>query len=183
MQMKRIQTWRKIILVLMLVAISGPWVIERLNVPAPYACSQGFRVNENFCGIPFSGIYFLFTMLVGLFHSTLQLLAGSSDGLALVYSLWVVWVVLSSLLSLVVVIARQTKSGKGAIFVHLGLFVVAIVLGWVGAVGSEIPFQWQLWGIWLYLFLLLSEVILESLFLFSGTQPNPNRAGVKLFYK
>jgi len=64
------RVWRVAILVVVLVAIMGPWVVELINVPSEYPCSAlinsmpseypysapGFRLEGDFCGVPMSGI-------------------------------------------------------------------------------------------------------------------------------
>ena len=50
---KHPRIWRTAGLVLMLVAISGPWGFDRIHVPAQYPCSApNVRLAGDFCGSP-----------------------------------------------------------------------------------------------------------------------------------
>ena len=73
------QTGRKIILFLLLIAISGPWAVERLSIPEPHECTQGFRVDENFCGYPISGLLIFMTLFGNIFGAAFRLIAGAGN--------------------------------------------------------------------------------------------------------
>ncbi len=59
---KHKRVWRVAILVLLLVAIMGPWTFDRINVPSEYPCSV--RLEGDFCGTPMSGIW-IFSWIIG----------------------------------------------------------------------------------------------------------------------
>jgi hypothetical protein len=64
---KHKRVWRVAILVLLLVAIMGPWTFDRINVPSEYPCSTpNIRLEGDFCGTPMSGIW-IFSWMVGGF--------------------------------------------------------------------------------------------------------------------
>jgi hypothetical protein len=51
------KVWRVAVLVLLLVAIMGPWTFDRIHVPSEYSCSSPYiRLEGDFCGIPLRGI-------------------------------------------------------------------------------------------------------------------------------
>ena len=65
--------WRTAVLVLLIIAMTGPWSFDLINVPAEYPCSlPNYRLEGDFCGIPFSGIW-IFPVLFPLF-TTLSLI-------------------------------------------------------------------------------------------------------------
>ena len=83
---KNKRIWRTAILIMLLVALIGPWTFERINVPAKYPCTSPFiRLEGDFCGEPMSGIWILSLMIFGMVSSSMGLASGgsfSSTGLA-----------------------------------------------------------------------------------------------------
>jgi hypothetical protein len=48
---------RVAVLMLLLVAMMGPWTFDLINVPAEYPCSApNIRLDDDFCGTPLPGI-------------------------------------------------------------------------------------------------------------------------------
>jgi hypothetical protein len=48
--------WRGLLLLLFFLAMAGPWMFDRIWVPAEYTCSAPFvRLDENFCGSLYLG--------------------------------------------------------------------------------------------------------------------------------
>jgi len=46
---------RALALILLVIAFSGPWAFEQINVPMPYECDPPYiRLDEDFCGSPIS---------------------------------------------------------------------------------------------------------------------------------
>lgn len=71
--------WRTIFLVLLLVALSGPWYFDRVHVPSAYPCSSGIRLDDDFCGLPGTGLWIVPFAFGGLFNVARELLASSGD--------------------------------------------------------------------------------------------------------
>jgi hypothetical protein len=64
---KHQRAWRAGTLVLLFVALVGPWSFDLLNVPSEYTCSPpSVRLYDDFCGMPLSGIYLLTWTVEGL---------------------------------------------------------------------------------------------------------------------
>jgi hypothetical protein len=157
------QRWRKIILVLMLVAIIGPWAIERLSIPEPYECENGFRIDENFCGYPISGMQ-IFIMLFGnIFGSAFRLFVSDGNFTEFAISFCAVLFILLPMTSMLLLIASKEKPFGGGDGAHLGILTFAVILGMIGISREAVEIMWELWGIWLYLLLLISEWALELL--------------------
>jgi len=157
------QRWRKIVLVLMLVAIIGPWAIERLSIPEPYECGNGFRIDETFCGYPISGMQ-IFIMLFGnIFGSAFRLFVNDGNFAEFAISFCAVLFILLPMISLLLLIASKEKSFGGGDMAHIGILTFAVILGLIGISRETVEIMWELWGIWLYLLLLISEWVLELL--------------------
>jgi hypothetical protein len=72
------RVWRVPILVLILMALIGPWAFDRVNVPSHYPCSApSVRLEGDFCGLPLSGVLILSFMVIGLVWTTAELVAGA----------------------------------------------------------------------------------------------------------
>jgi len=49
------RTWRTAALILLAIAILGPWAYDLINVPAQYSCDgPNVRLEGDFCGLPIS---------------------------------------------------------------------------------------------------------------------------------
>jgi len=59
---KNSRTWRAVVLILLLIALIGPWTYERVYVPPPDSCTSPNVQAEGdlYCGIPFSILWELF---------------------------------------------------------------------------------------------------------------------------
>ena len=50
--------WRVALLVVVLVAIMGPWTFDPINVPSEYPCQAPYiRLDDDFCGTPLPGTW------------------------------------------------------------------------------------------------------------------------------
>ncbi len=68
---------RVALLILLLVAIAGPWAYDRVNVPAEYPCTAPFvRLEGDFCGSPLSGAWVLFTITGALANIVVGVVTG-----------------------------------------------------------------------------------------------------------
>ena len=77
---KNKQLWRISILLSLMVAFLGPWVYERISVPAEYACSPPFiRLEGDFCGSPILGFQLFIWIIGGLLSMGGSLITGNFD--------------------------------------------------------------------------------------------------------
>jgi hypothetical protein len=162
------QTWRKIIMILMIVAITGPWAIERLNIPIPNECDSGFRLDEDFCGVEISGLFYFIMLFGNIFSSGFQLVVGEAKLQEFVVSILFVWFVLSPPISTLLFTASKEKPFGGGEKVHISILSFAVVLGLVGIILSRTEMIRELWGIWLFMLVLAIEWVLEVFMLEYG---------------
>lgn len=67
------RTWRIAALILLVIAMLGPWAYDLINVPGLYSCDGPYvRLEGDFCGLPIS----LLMALGALFGSLLGILSG-----------------------------------------------------------------------------------------------------------
>jgi len=168
------KVWRGAILVLLLVAIMGPWTFELINVPSKYPCSPPFiRLEGDYCGEPMSGIW-IFGWMVNVFIYTS---AGLISG-AMVFIEWVREALISLLSFLLVLpffstlllILRGDRRHRQML--NIAAWGLAAGIGLVWGISSFSSPVWALWGLWLYIGLAASALILEMLTLVEGRRLN-----------
>jgi len=78
MMIKHESRWRKLILVLFIICMLGPWAFELLNVPAQYPCEKpSVRLTGDFCGYPFLGFEAFILAVSNLFYILRELIKGN----------------------------------------------------------------------------------------------------------
>ena len=129
------QIWRWVILVLLIFAIMGPWEFDQTNVPAEFACNPPhIRLEGDFCGLPIS--------------------------LIRIYSLVLILLILPIINTLFLLLRDDRPRLQ-----KFHLVICGLNLGLVLLLGiSNYPkFFYMLWGIWLYIGLMISILILEGI--------------------
>ena len=162
--MKHIQTIRWALFLLMVAAILGPWIYEVVNVPSPYPCTTGFRVDENFCGILVSGLNILALFTPNIFISAYYLITGDASLREFLGSLLISSFFLPVLSSLFLMI-RKDRLKAWEERTHIGVLSMTILVGLLGVVVGNIfgnvKELWRFWGFWLYEWVVLSALVLE----------------------
>ena len=161
--------WRVAVLVLLLVAILGPWAFDQINVPARYPCSPpNVRLEGDFCGVPLSGIQ-MFAWIIGAFISmVVGLITGEAELahrgceflLILLYSLFVFLLILP-IINMILFILRGDRK-RQQVF-HMVVCGLDLAVGLLWGMSHYPRFFYALWGIWLYIVLTISALILEAL--------------------
>jgi len=163
---KNSRTWRALALILLLIAMIGPWTYERVYVPPPEPCTApNVQVEGDlYCGIPFSILWEFFGLL--RWEGAAALLTGDID-----FSQWAAQFLSRFLLFLLIL----------PIFITLGLiscrqgsrWQVLNVLAWALATlagaaylhrGYFRPYPAP-WGNLLYVGVALAALVLELLLL------------------
>ncbi|HMS01246.1 MAG TPA: hypothetical protein PKE62_18530 [Anaerolineales bacterium] len=120
------------VLLLLILALLGPWMFDQINVPAEYDCSAPFiRLNGDFCGLPISGLRFFWLSILPLipFFTTLFLLWKKN--------------------------ARRFRT------VHLVAWVLALILALAAFIAQINDPIIRLWGLWFYILLAVSAILIE----------------------
>ena len=162
--------WRVAVLVLLLVATMGPWTFDLINVPSEYPCSApNIRLEGDFCGLPVSVTPLILWAIPGLVYANIELVSGAStfpDWVrALRVSLFAFLLVLPCFSTLLLILRGDRRRRQVFNVVAWGL---AAGIGLLIGLSSYPRLFWVLWGVWLYIVLAVSALILEMLTLAAG---------------
>jgi hypothetical protein len=170
------RVWRVAILVSLLVAIMGPWTFDRINVPAEYPCSApNIRLEGDFCGVPLSGIWIFSWMIGGFIIMGVGLVTGATGFAdnggeflrAFLFTMAVLLLVLPIFSTLLLIVRGGHR--RRQVF-NAAAWGLAASMGLLIGITSYQKLFWRLWGIWLYIGLAVSALILEVLTLKVGTR-------------
>ena len=173
---ERKQVWRIASLVLLILAMLGPWVYDRINVPAEYPCLfPNVRLEGDFCGVPLSGIRIQVMMLEAFNQISMQYMAGvaifPARAREFLFSITFILLLLPLLSTALVLLRPNSRSLQ--VF-HLGIWGLATILGlfWsVMVLSNTHMHKWSLWGVWIYLVLAVSMLVLEGFALTAKKEP------------
>lgn len=144
------RTFRFVGLVVFVLALSGPWGYDKIDVPAEFDCQRPFvRLYGDFCGLPISGLGMLVALgnAVGTLAQPGAFGAVEAGGLASMLLLAAgAIVILAPIAGLVWRLVG--RDGKG-LRLHAVWSVVALVVA-VTLLAAQTPALLQLWGLWLY---------------------------------
>jgi hypothetical protein len=166
--------WRLTVLVLLLVAIIGPWTFDRIYVPSKYQCAApSVRLEGDFCGIPLSGMWIFSVLAGGLLNMIVGLVTGartftdmgSEAAFVLFSGLIRFLLVLPGFSSLSFILGGDRQ--RRQVF-HVAVWGLAAAAGLLLGVSDFSRLHWAVWGIWLYTGLATSALILEGLLLAAG---------------
>jgi hypothetical protein len=165
--------WRGAILVVMLVAIVGPWTFDVIWVPSEYPCSAPFvRLDNDFCGIPLTGIRLFRWMVEGLVQTSAELVTGAMPFIEwtreFLFGLLLFLPVLPFFSTLLLILRGDRR--RRQVF-NVAAWSLAGGVGLLLGTSSHPRLFWVLRGIWLYIELAASALILEVLTLAAGRRP------------
>lgn len=161
--------WRTAILLLLLVALMGPWAFDLISVPEEYACSPpNFRLEGDFCGIPLSGLWILFWSSGEIISMTVGFIRGEIvlDGTGTFLGLLFIGIFLFLILSPIISTLRQFRGGdiQDRQVSHIVVWGLAALFSSLFLITYGISRQyWALWGLWLYIGLAAGALVLEAL--------------------
>jgi hypothetical protein len=169
--------WRAAILVLLGVAILGPWWFDLIVVPAQYECTTAIRLDGDFCGIPMAGAWILIWVITVPINSIRGLVTGAitladlrSETLrGILGGLLLCALLLPFIHTLFLFRHRESRRQQVFSLIVWGLAVGAGL--WFG-LSSHPNLFWVLWGVWLYSGLAAGALILEALMLLRGRVPH-----------
>jgi len=169
--------WRVSVLILLLVAFVGPWAFDRINVPAKYDCSPYIRLEGDFCGSPLSGIRMLVWMFTWIIDGVINIVTGffaNKIALAPIGFEFLISLLNGLLIFLLILpIINTIRLFTRGVHPRRQLFTI---ISWVLAIGASLfwglsnypKVYWAAWGIWLYMGLAVSALILEMLLILSN---------------
>ena len=156
--------WRAAALVALALAMAGPWTFDRVNVPSEYACP--LRLDDDFCGVPISGLW----LLRALIHESARLGGEWLHGERGVHewSAGLVAIVLACVLTLpfLATLLRILGWDKGLSLLAVAAWglasSMALVIASLMAVVSSFKLVSALWGVWLYGGVATAAAVLEA---------------------
>lgn len=152
---------RVVVLLLLILALLGPWAFDQINVPAEYDCSPFIRLNGDFCGMPMSGIRFFQLWVGGFFYMLFELISGKFMGqgqeFLVVLSILPVLPFFTTLLLLWRKDARQLQTA------HLIAWTLALILTSLFFIAQINDSVAGLWGVWFYILLAVGAILIEYL--------------------
>ena len=157
----RKQKLRAAIIVGIILAFLGPWTFENIFVPSRYDCD--FRLNENICGLPKSGMEFYGWYYVG---SIAEIFRFRSEFIEVI-RLIILFLILSCPLlpiynTTLLVLFEKYHPLKAFTIISWCLAISAGILGGIFLYPKHF---WALWGLWLFIGLSMSALGLEISFL------------------
>ena len=167
------RTIRLIYLLLLVIAINGPWGYDRINVPAEYPCTPpNIRLEGDFCGLPLSLAWSLSSVVEGLVYIVREVDLGSLRLANVIPELRVflyLFLLLFPMISTAVLILGS-RSRRWQMLHIAGLILAAGIAGLLAWLGNSTSgwILWLLWGLWLYILLTASLFALEVLGLRKG---------------
>jgi hypothetical protein len=169
------RVWRGALLVLLLVAIIGPWVFDLIFVPSEYTCSApAVRLYDDYCGIPMSGMWVL-AMITGVLANIVMGLVTGTAAFAgrvgeFLFGLLGLLLILPFFSTLFLILRGDRQC---QLVFHYAAWSLAFGMGLFLAVSSHPKPFWVLWGIWLYVGLAANALILE-VFMLAARKRRPH---------
>ncbi len=160
------------VLILLMVAICGPWTYTSDGVPPPEWCRDPNILLENGrCARRMSGFEIL-AFVGGLLPGMAVWLVAEEAPLAekgreLLFAMWISLLVLPFLSTLLLIWGEDTRRRQGFYLISWGLATISALLVFIST--SALP-TGQLWGIWLYITVAISALILEAVVLIARRQ-------------
>lgn len=161
---------RVMILALLSLALTGPWLFDLINVPSQYDChAPNVRLYGDFCGVPMSGIKFLSWIVFGFIYASKELGSGSMVfvdwGREFLLSLLLFLILLPFFSTLILILSGDRRGLQVFSVVAWGL---ALGLCLLLSISNYPELFWALWGIWLYIGVAAGALILELLVFVGG---------------
>lgn len=158
---KRVRSLRIVEAILLVVALSGPWGYEQINVPAEYECQRPFvRLHGDFCGEPVTGLQAVLELGRWGYVWVQHLFIGETgivDSWSLLLFAAGVGVLLAPLAALVY---RATRASSKVWGPHLMLSLLAMAMAGALLIPQGMA-PALLWGGWFYVGLLVLVAISE----------------------
>ncbi len=167
--------WRVLILVVVLAAIAGPWTIDVIMVPSEFSCSAPYvRLDGDFCGIPLPGTWIFRLMVDGFVYASVRPVTGGMvfiEYARIFFFNLLVFPLVLPLFSTLFLILRGERRRRQVF--NIVAWSLAAGMSLLIAMPNYPKLFWMVWGVWLYVGLAASALILEALTLAAGTRLSP----------
>lgn len=159
------KVWRAVILMIGVVALLGPWFFDLIWVPMGYTCSTPYvRLDSDFCGRSQPG-HFLYKGIIGDFIDASEMLV---MGTVTIIE-WVreslrsffLFLLIMPLFSTLFLILRG--DGPRKCLFSTAAWGLGVGIGLLIGLSSYPQRFWVLWGLWLYITVAASALVLELL--------------------
>lgn len=165
--MKWINEHKRIIriafLILLVIAIFGPWVFDTIPLPPSYPCSPlSVRLDDTHCGWPMSITFFYSAFFSEFSNLLVGFVRGSASFTEVEWSWFFMLILILLLMPFLsaVILALRGDHRSWLIFHRMGLSLAAAIGGWITWLSFSRA-SWMLWGLWLYIGLTISMWVLE----------------------
>ena len=158
--------FRKVFLILFIISIISPWSFDQHSVPADIPCD--FRLYGEFCGTPLPGIFGIFMGIPVFFQSISDLFSGTLIFyVRLVNGLWLftIFPILTTMYSLWI---KETSFIRTMNLIAWTLAFISTLTALILTMRTINGQVFWLWGLWLYILMAISAVIIESLVIRNG---------------
>jgi hypothetical protein len=162
--------WRIAFCALLLIAFVGPWTFDLIWVPSDYFCDAPyFRLDEDYCGIPLSGIWQYRWGLDISIDSSIGLVTGKlgfSDWVRdFLFSLLLLLPLLPLINTLLLILRGDHSSRQALTFIA---WISAVAFGLFWGLNNFPKMFWLVWGVWFYTGVAVCALILEILLILSN---------------
>jgi hypothetical protein len=149
-------------LVLFTLSMLGPWMFERINVPAEYDCGKPYiRLESDFCGYPMPGFQVLPWFSVSFMEILVQMSRGTFTGRARELLIGLAILPLLPFFSTLLLMWKKDSRRLRTInLVAWSLALIPPLTIFILEINRQIV---QLWGLWLYILVAVGAVIIEIL--------------------
>ena len=168
---------RKLVLVLFIVSMLGPWTFDLLNVPAQYPCDMpSVRLYGDFCGYPMTGFGAVKWVAGGFSYILDELIKGNfAARIPELITLICMCIIFLPFFSILLLIWNRNSRRLQTINVIVwGLACLPALTMFILQTNRDLFVQYFYlsWGLWLYILLAIGTIIFEILVLRLNIKPS-----------
>jgi hypothetical protein len=156
---------RMALLILLVISMLGPWMFDLINVPAQFTCDKPFvRLYGDFCGLPLSGFQYVGLSVGGFFQMLIFLMNGGfiDQPRELLFVGSLLLILLPFFTTLLSLWKKETRLLPTINLIAWILALLPSLLMFVLLAVQRSEYIFRLWGLWLYILVAISAVIIES---------------------
>jgi len=148
------------ILVLLVISLLGPWMFDRIHVPAEYTCSEPtVRLYGDFCGYPMPGFFTIFLFIGGFFSNLAAWVSGAFTGRAREFLVGLSLLpILPFFTTLFLIWKEETRRLRTINLVAWILALIPTLIVFILQIKDQAI---QPWGLWLYILVAIGAIIHE----------------------